>query len=98
MIERIRGRKLQAIRKRILTEQPLCVACLKQGRIALATEVDHVVALVNGGVDTDDNRQALCTECHKAKTGEDMGHKPQGCDARGWPTDERHHWNASSRG
>ena len=92
MTERIRGRRLQAVRARVLRAQPLCVACLRMGRIVPATEVDHIVALANGGADTDENRQGLCPDCHEAKTRADMGYAPRGCDASGLPTDPRHAW------
>jgi 5-methylcytosine-specific restriction protein A len=85
-VERIRGRRLQRIRQTTLRSNPLCVACEAKGNVSLATEVDHITALVNGGKDTQDNRQGLCKECHAVKTAADMGHKPRvtiGID--GWP-------------
>ncbi len=84
--KRIRGRKLQAIRKAHFSRWPLCVHCLKQGRTRLATELDHILALVNGGTDTADNRQGLCDECHDIKSAADLGHKlRQAFDAQGEP-------------
>lgn len=42
---------------------PLCVECEKEGFVRLATQLDHIVALVNGGRDFDKdhgkNRQGL---------------------------------------
>lgn len=70
---RIRGRKLQALRRRLLTEQPLCVACQKHGRIRAAEHRDHILALANGGKDVESNTQALCAECHREKTAADLG-------------------------
>lgn len=35
-------------------------------------EVDHIIALANGGTDLDDNLQILCRYCHAAKTKEDI--------------------------
>ena len=78
--DRIRGRTLQRIRYRVLANNPLCVRCQAKGRITIATQVDHIIALVNGGSDDkhdDSNRQGLCDECHKVKTAEDMGHRPR---------------------
>ena len=72
---RIRGRRLQAIRKHVLAASPLCVMCKANGRVTLATEVDHIVALVNGGEDNHENRQALCSECHAEKTRRDLGQR-----------------------
>lgn len=86
MTERIRGRKLQAIRARWFSRWPLCVHCERAGRTRLATQLDHILALDNGGADTDANRQGLCDECHDAKTALDMGYRPRvavGLD--GWP-------------
>ena len=66
---RIRGRRLLGFRRRLLfQQQPLCVECQKQGRIRLATERDHIIALCNGGTDTSSNTQALCSICHEQKT------------------------------
>ncbi len=73
MQDRIRGRKRQEIRQRLLRDNPLCVVCEKKGRVTLATEIDHTIALVNGGTDTDDNRQGLCADCHASKTRRDLG-------------------------
>lgn len=49
---------------------PLCVKCLKNGRVELATEVDHIKP--HRGDDTllwdEANWQALCKRCHSRKT------------------------------
>lgn len=74
--QRIRGRKLQRIRERYLRAHPLCKRCAEIGIVRPATDVDHIVALVNGGAEDefdDSNRQGLCTDCHQAKTNEDLG-------------------------
>lgn len=34
-------------------------------------DVDHIVALENGGTDDDSNLQILCEWCHKPKTADD---------------------------
>lgn len=85
MTERIRGRRLQRIRKRVLSANPLCQACGLRG----AVEVDHVEPIFKGGEDdphNDRNRQALCAECHAAKTARDLNQRPQiGLD--GYPVD-----------
>lgn len=84
MTDRIRGRKLQRIRAQVLRDNPLCVMCKAKGRVTLATQVDHIKALVNGGTDTADNRQGLCDECHQVKTAQDMGYKERAkFDAQG---------------
>ena len=96
---RIRGRQLQRIRHRWFGMHPLCALCKAEGKVVLAVELDHVVALVNGGPDFDAdegaNRQGLCAACHADKTRVDRGHGPSSAvDASGWPTDPRHPWNA----
>lgn len=85
-IRRIAGRALQALRKRHLTENPLCVICQAKGKLSRATNLDHVLALVNGGDHSAENFQGLCHACHTEKTRADLGYKPKieyGID--GWP-------------
>ena len=80
--QRIRGRALQVLRNRLLCANPMCAMC----KVAAATELDHIVALSNGGGNDDDNLQCLCAECHETKTLADLGQKPRmdiGID--GWP-------------
>ena len=90
---RLRGRQLQ--RRRLLhrDSNPWCVECLKQGLYVAWTELDHIVALTNGGEDTDENLQGLCSHHHAVKTARDMGWKVKGCDEEGNPTDPDHHWS-----
>lgn len=91
---RIRGRRLQRIRAFVLSHNPLCVQCSAVGITSAATQVDHIVALVNGGEDTTANLQALCDECHRLKTADDLGNKRRtGADIKGIPTDKSHHWH-----
>ncbi len=40
--------------------------CMKCGDVA--TEMDHIIELDNGGSNDLDNLQPLCRSCHKAKT------------------------------
>jgi 5-methylcytosine-specific restriction enzyme A len=70
---RISGRALQALRNRILSDEPLCRSCTGKGRVTAATEIDHIIPLSKGGTYDDDNLQPLCTECHKVKTASDTG-------------------------
>ena len=86
-IERVRGRAGQVMRNRHLNAQPLCVICLKQGRLSHAVELDHIIALVNGGTNADSNFQCLCKACHQDKTARDLGYSAKvrtGLD--GWPS------------
>ena len=84
--QRLRGRPLQTLRRRLLSAQPLCVACQRAGRLTAASELDHIVALVNGGDNEEENLQGLCAPCHVDKTARDLGHRVKpviGLD--GWP-------------
>ena len=83
---RIQGRAGQKLRARRLANDPLCRMCAEHGLYIKADVIDHIVALANGGTDTDDNCQPLCTKHHEQKTAQDLGYKakPQtGVD--GWP-------------
>lgn len=53
-------------------------------------EVDHIVNLASGGVDDDDNLQALCARCHEEKTRREIveGHRRRW--ARGFYPPESH--------
>ena len=56
-------------RARILKrDKRLCQSCLKAGRSVVASDVDHIVPRSAGGSEDDANLQALCRDCHKAKT------------------------------
>lgn len=66
--KRITGRRLQAMRAALFERNPLCVECEKAGRVALATQRDHVIPLAEGGPDDASNEQGLCHDCHDAKS------------------------------
>lgn len=91
---RKRGRGAVADRARIMRrDYGLCQSCAERGHIKQAVEVDHILALCNGGSDADDNKRALCDDCHKDKTRSDLGQKPKAaCDVNGLPIG-KHHWN-----
>jgi len=56
-------------RKWFLSLHPLCEDCQDDGRYTVATEVDHVNPLANGGERLNpDNCRALCKSCHSRKT------------------------------
>jgi 5-methylcytosine-specific restriction enzyme A len=59
------GAAWQQLRKRVLRESPKCETC---GRPA--TDVDHRVAVADGGTDDRSNLRALCLDCHKQHTAE----------------------------
>lgn len=51
-----------------LAADPLCEQCKRRGIVKLATEVDHITSLANGGTHDWANLQSLCHACHTAKT------------------------------
>lgn len=60
----------QKLRKRVLSEHPLCAECERQGRIAPATVTDHIIPH-KGNLELfwdEGNLQSLCKSCHDRKT------------------------------
>lgn len=49
--------------------------CERAGRVRAAEHVDHVVPLEFDGEDDESNMQALCVDCHEAKTTEDRRYR-----------------------
>jgi len=60
------------VREMVLREQPLCADPFgihaARGEVVLATEVDHIVPLAQGGTNERSNLQPLCKSCHARKT------------------------------
>ena len=67
------GAMWQRARIMQLHAEPLCRHCMERdGRVTTATQVDHIVPLVDGGARLDPaNFQSLCTPCHNAKSRKD---------------------------
>lgn len=65
---RVRGRKLQALRKELFQREPLCRLCMANGRVVLATIRDHIVPLAEGGQDVEHNTQPICDACSATKS------------------------------
>lgn len=95
------SREWRQTRKAQLEREPLCRHCKAKGRVTVATDVDHIVPLEDGGSRFDpSNVQSLCTEHHKAKTSAEnytrrTGKPPRIRDvdpATGYPLDPLHHW------
>ena len=66
--QRVRGRRLQALRAQLFDASPLCVQCQQAGRVEPATVRDHIVPLAEGGTEDPANVQPLCAACHARKT------------------------------
>lgn len=66
--KRKRGRAGQRDRAQVLAEEPLCRACLADGKTVASDVVDHIRPLSEGGSDERANKQGLCEPCHDAKS------------------------------
>ena len=78
-----------------LRREPLCAYCKLEGRVEVATVVDHIKA--HGGDQASfwdtTNLQSLCEPHHNEKTrAEQDAKRPlmKGCDTAGMPLDKRH--------
>lgn len=66
---KLTGRPWRRKREAVLSrDRYLCQQCERAGRVTVATEVDHIVSIAANGSDDDENLEAICAECHKAKT------------------------------
>lgn len=91
------------VRRQQLREHPLCEDCANLGTVNPATDVDHRMALKDGGEPLDSaNLRSLCHRCHSAKTAHldgGFGNRRKdrapikGCTPDGLPLDPRHPWN-----
>ncbi|MFN3387451.1 MAG: HNH endonuclease [Allosphingosinicella sp.] len=111
-VERLRGRAGQRQRaQRLARTDGLCERCLgigrwkgrvPGGRTALAERVNHIVPLIHGGSDDDENTENLCRPCDLEVTAEqfdfDVAEGGKGVDRSGRPTGTGHIWNANTPG
>ena len=67
--------KWRQVSKRFLARHPYCVECYKQGRMTLATEVDHIKPHKGDHelMWSESNWQPLCHSCHSRKTAREDG-------------------------
>ena len=56
------------IRAAVLAESPLCLFCESTGRVVIATVVDHIKPLAEGGGNERENLRPLCKPCHDRHT------------------------------
>lgn len=62
-------RRWEPLRARILERDSfLCRPCHEKGRYTEATSVDHIVPRSKGGTNCESNLQAICGDCHDAKS------------------------------
>lgn len=83
------------LRRNQLELEPTCRKCRERGNYTIATHVDHIIPIEDGGAEYDPtNFQSLCLLCHTDKTNVDNGHVVKATfNADGYPIDSRHHWN-----
>ncbi|MCG3134582.1 MAG: hypothetical protein HMLKMBBP_01896 [Planctomycetes bacterium] len=60
-----------------LRREPLCRMCAEQRITTAATEVDHIVALADGGTHAPSNLRSLCKPCHSRRTARDQAFVPR---------------------
>lgn len=59
----------KALRENVLVAEPLCRHCASKGLTIIATQVDHIMPIEEGGSPKSmDNLQPLCDSCHSKKT------------------------------
>lgn len=79
-----------------LRDEPVCRMCVQQGRVTVATIVDHIKPHKGDEVLFFDpeNLQSLCKQCHDSakQKAEKRGVTDIGCDINGWPLDQNHEW------
>ena len=88
------GARWRRSRELFLVEHPLCVYCQRQGRVAPATVVDHIVPH-KGDLTLfwdRDNWQPLCKRCHDAVKAKEEHGRIVGSNADGTPFDPAHAW------
>jgi 5-methylcytosine-specific restriction enzyme A len=66
--ERGYNRAWREISQRVLSQEPACRRCAKEGRSVPAVEVHHVVPVRAGGSNESANLEPLCKSCHQLAT------------------------------
>jgi len=79
VVERKRGYAGVLDRKRIRERDcDLCQQCKREGRTTIGHPVDHIIPLVDGGTDDDDNKETLCVPCHDVKSAREARQRARG--------------------
>ena len=66
--QRLRGHALIKLREKMFRANPLCVMCQRVGITRTWDELDHIVALQDGGTNEESNFQGLCFPHHAEKS------------------------------
>lgn len=62
-------KRWRLVRNAVFGDEPFCRECMKEGRETLATCVDHIIPIQDGGDKyARSNLQPLCDSCHSVKT------------------------------
>lgn len=69
------GYRWQKLRNRFIAQHPFCEQCMKQGRLTIATDIDHIKPHRGDPIllFDEENLQALCHACHSRKTASEDG-------------------------
>lgn len=51
----------------------LCQTCKRKGKVTEAKQCDHIIPVSKQGDDSPDNLEAICDDCHEAKTQREAG-------------------------
>ena len=62
------GHRWHEIRDLYISKHPLCEKCKDAGRLVPAEEVHHILPLIEGGNNSDENLMSLCKSCHSSIT------------------------------
>ena len=66
-------RQWKRIRAHILKNEPLCRPCQDNDRVEVATQVDHIIPISQGGALLDiENLQPICNNCHRGKSANEL--------------------------
>lgn len=93
----LNGKAWRDLRAVVLSEQPLCPECEKDGLIVDAVDVDHIDN--NPANNQRSNLVGLCKSHHSIKTNMVVNGKQKryGFDEGGYPLDPEHHWNIDQK-
>lgn len=62
------GTRWRKIRKKYISQNPLCMLCERMGKLMPAEEVHHIKPLSDGGTHSENNLMSLCKSCHSKIT------------------------------